>query len=111
MGWGDGWLRIFRRSRDRCRDTGPFPIIAWIIVGLSATCVMLSLVWLSGKFGHVEDFLRYFRNFLERIAAALVPYLFFCIGAFLVSSELFRGFVAVGAMSSSFVILFLTFIT
>ena len=52
---------------------GPSSLIAWVIVGLSATFVMLSLIWLSGEFGNTESFFTIFsRVFGERIAAALI---------------------------------------
>ena len=52
---------------------GPSSLIAWVFVGLSATFVMLSLIWLSGEFGNTESFFTIFsRVFGERIAAALI---------------------------------------
>jgi amino acid transporter len=52
---------------------GPSSLLAWVIVGLSATCVMLSLTWLSGEFGHTASFSTMFSQvFGERIAAGII---------------------------------------
>jgi amino acid transporter len=52
---------------------GPSSLLAWVIVGLSATCVMFSLTWLSGEFGHTASFSTIFTQvFGERIAAGII---------------------------------------
>jgi amino acid transporter len=52
---------------------GPSSLLAWVIVGLSATCVMFSLTWLSGEFGHTASFSTIFSQvFGERIAAGII---------------------------------------
>lgn len=52
---------------------GPSSLLAWVIVGLSATCVMFSLTWLSGEFGHTASFSTIFSQlFGDRIAAGII---------------------------------------
>jgi amino acid transporter len=52
---------------------GPSSLLAWIIVALSASCVLLSLAWLLQKTGFRDSFYTLFsRVFGERVSAALI---------------------------------------
>ncbi|MDD1707080.1 MAG: hypothetical protein LUO81_02670, partial [Methanoregulaceae archaeon] len=57
----------------------------------------------------------FFSNSFERLAVlsvltTLIPYLFFCVGAFIVNSNFYRRLVAFAGIVSSFAILLLTFL-
>jgi len=52
---------------------GPYSLLAWIIVALSASCVLLSLTWLLQKNGFRDSFFTLFSDvFGERIGTALI---------------------------------------
>jgi amino acid transporter len=52
---------------------GPSSLLAWIIVAVSASCVLLSLAWLLQKTGFRDSFYTLFSQvFGERVSAALI---------------------------------------
>lgn len=52
---------------------GPASLLAWIIVSMSASCVLLSLAWLLQRIGFRESFYTIFsRVFGERVSVALI---------------------------------------
>jgi amino acid transporter len=69
---------------------GPSSLLAWVIVAVSASCVLLSLAWLLQKTGFRESFYTLFsRVFGEHVSAALII-------LYLVSGILGIGTIAAG---------------
>lgn len=69
---------------------GPSSILAWIIVAISASCVLLSLAWLLQRTGFRESFYFLFSQvFGERVSVALIV-------LYLVSGILGIGTIAAG---------------
>jgi amino acid transporter len=69
---------------------GPYSLLAWFIVAVSASCVLLSLAWLLQKTGFRDSFSTLFsRVFGEHVSAALIT-------LYLVSGILGIGTIAAG---------------
>lgn len=64
---------IFVAPGVAARISGPFSILAWVIVAVSASCVLLSLAGISSRFGETGSFFSLFASvFGERIALPVI---------------------------------------